>query len=311
MHIRNWMALGHDVAAAALAWYLAYWLRFNTEIPPYNVPYMVAAMLWVVPLQALVFFSAGMYRGMWRYASVPDLQRIAIAVMLSILAIALVLVMLPPQQPPVPRSVMLMDPILLVMLLGGSRLAYRVWKERRVRGVLGAHEKLVVILGAGDAAADLLKNLARAGDWRVLGLLDDNPAKRGRQIQGVTVLGPLEDLVKLVPRLHLERAIIAMPSASHQSRRRALDICRRAGVEALTVPSYQDLVGGKVTVSQVRNVELDDLLGRDPVALDESQLKGWIRGRRILITGAGGSIGSELCRQLARYETARLVLYAR
>jgi len=309
MHIRNWMALGHDVAAAMIAWYLAYWLRFNTEIPQYNIPNMVSAMLWVVPLQAVIFFGSGMYRGMWRYASVPDLQRIALAVGLSTLAIALVLLLLPPQQPPVPRSVILLDPILLILILGGSRLAYRVWKERRLRNVLGSPGRPVVILGAGDAAADLLKNLARAGDWRVLGLLDDNPAKRGRQIQGVNVLGALEELVDLAPRLGLERAIIAMPAASHQSRRRALEICRRAGVQALTVPSYQDLVSGKVTVSQVRNIELDDLLGRDPVLLDETRLQQWIHGRRVLVTGAGGSIGSELCRQIARFEPAQLVLY--
>jgi FlaA1/EpsC-like NDP-sugar epimerase len=309
MHIRNWMALGHDAAAAVIAWYLAYWLRFNTEIPEYIIPNMVSTMLWVTPLQAAIFFASGMYRGIWRYASVADLQRITVAVGLSTLVIAMVLLMLPPQDPPVPRSVLLLDPILLILILGGSRLGYRVWKERRLRNVLGSPGKPVVILGAGDAAADLLKNLTRTGDWQVLGLLDDNPAKRGRQIQGVSVLGELEDLVELAPRLALERAIIAMPSASHQSRLRALQICRRAGVEALTVPSYQDLVNGKVTVSQVRNIELDDLLGRDPVLLDESRLQEWIRGRSVLVTGAGGSIGSELCRQIARFEPARLVLY--
>ena len=308
MHYRNWMALGHDAAAAAIAWYLAYWLRFNTEIPPYNIPNMAGTMAWVVPLQALVFFGSGMYRGMWRYASVPDLQRIALAVALSTLLIALLLLMLPHEEPPVPRSVILLDPILLILFLGGSRLGYRVWKERRLRNVLGSRGTPVVILGAGDAAADLLKNLARAGEWRVLGLLDDDPGKNGRQIQGVNVLGRLETLADLAPRLGLERAIIAMPG-SHRSRRRALEICRQAGVEALTVPSYQDLMSGKVTVSQVRNIELDDLLGRDPVMLDESGLKQWIRGRSILVTGAGGSIGSELCRQIARFGPARLVLY--
>ena len=167
MHIRNWMALGHDIAAAAIAWYLAYWLRFNTEIPEFNVPNMVGTMLWVVPLQALIFFGAGMYRGMWRYASVSDLQRIAMAAVLSMFAIALMLLMLPQQQPPVPRSVLLLDPILLIMILGGSRLGYRVWKERRSRVPRRSPAKPVVISGAGDAAADLLKNLARAGaPWR-------------------------------------------------------------------------------------------------------------------------------------------------
>lgn len=309
MHIRNWMALGHDAVGAAIVWYLAYWLRFNTEIPAYNVPNMLGTMLWVVPLQTLVFLVSGMYRGMWRYASVPDLQRIALSVSLSTLLIALTLLMLPHEEPPVPRSVILLDPILLILLLGGSRLAYRVWKERRLRNVLGARGTPAVILGAGDAASDLLKTLARGGEWRVLGLLDDNPAKRGRQINGISVLGSLEELIELAPRMGLDQAIIAMPSASHQSRRRALEICRQAGVQALTVPSYQDLISGKVTVSQVRNVELDDLLGRDPVLLDEGGLSEWIRGRSILVTGAGGSIGAELCRQIARFEPARLVLY--
>ncbi len=306
---RSAAALAHDVVAAIAAWYFAYWLRFNTEIPQYIIPSMVSAMLWVTPLQTAIFFGSGMYRGIWRYASVADLQRIALAVGLSTLMIALVLLMLPHQEPPVPRSVLLLDPILLILILGGSRLGYRVWKERRLRNVLGSPGVPVVILGAGDAAADLLKNLARAGDWRVLGLFDDNPAKRGRQIQGVNVLGALEDLVGVAARLGVERAIIAMPSASHQSRRHALEICRRAGVQTLTVPSYQDLMSGKVTVSQVRSIELDDLLGRDPVLLDESRLQAWIRGRSILVTGAGGSIGSELCRQIARFEPARLVLY--
>ena len=305
---RSAAALVHDIVAAVAAWYLAYWLRFNTEIPQYIIPSMISAMLWVTPLQTAIFFGSGMYRGIWRYASVADLQRIAFAVVVSTLAIALVLVMLPHQEPPVPRSVILLDPILLILLLGGSRIGYRVWKERRLRNVLGSPGMPVVILGAGDAAADLLKNLARAGDWRVLGLFDDNPAKRGRQIQGVNVLGALDDLIDLAPRLGLERAIIAMPG-SHQARRRALEICRRAGVQALTVPSYQDLMSGKITVSQVRNIELDDLLGRDPVLLDESRLQEWIRGRSIFVTGAGGSIGSELCRQIARFAPARVILY--
>ncbi len=309
LNLRSAAALAHDVLAAFAAWYLAFWLRFNTDIPHYAVPNMVSVMLWVVPLQTAIFYGSGMYRGIWRYASVADLQRIALAVGLSTLLIALMLVMLPRQDPPVPRSVLLLDPILLILILGGSRLGYRLWKERRLRNVLGARGKPVVVLGAGDAAADLLKNLARAGDWRVLGLLDDDPEKRGRQIQGVNVLGALDELAGLAPALGVERAIIAMPSASHQSRRRALDICRQAGVEALTVPSYQDLMSGKVTVSQVRNIELDDLLGRDPVLLDETSLRAWIRGRSILVTGAGGSIGAELCRQIARFEPARLVLY--
>ena len=188
MHFRNLIALGHDVVAAAIAWYLAYWLRFNTEIPQYNIPNMVETMMWVVPLQAVIFFGSGIYRGMWRYASVPDLQRIALAVGLSTLLVALMLVMLPHEEPPVPRSVIMLDPILLLLFLGGSRLGYRIWKERLRRYALGSSGPSVVVFGAGDAAADILKNLATTGLWRVRGLLDDNPAKHGRQIHRVNVL---------------------------------------------------------------------------------------------------------------------------
>lgn len=266
-------------------------------------------MMWVVPLQAVIFFGSGIYRGMWRYASVPDLQRIALAVGLSTLLVALMLVMLPHEEPPVPRSVIMLDPILLLLFLGGSRLGYRIWKERLRRYALGSSGPSVVVFGAGDAAADILKNLATTGLWRVRGLLDDNPAKHGRQIHRVNVLGPLESFVDLAPRLGVERAIIAMPEASHQSRRRALEICRRAGAQALTVPSYQDLVSGKVIASQLRNVKLDDLHSRNPVLLDESRLQEWIGGRSVFVTGDGGSIGSELCRQIARFEPARLVLF--
>ena len=311
MHGLNWKALVHDFAAAAIAWFLAYWLRFNTDIPEEHARGLIETIPWVTPLQALIFFKFGLYRGMWRYSSVADLQRIAMAAVFSTLVISLILTLLQQREPSVPRSVLLFNPILLIMLLGGSRLSYRIWIERQLRNVLAAPGRPVVIMGAGEAAADLLKTLLRSSDWRVLGLLDDDPVAQGRQIQGVNVLGTLEELVELAPRLSIERAIIAMPSSSHQSRRRAFDICRRAGVSALTVPSYQDLISGRVTVSQVRKVELDDLLGRDPVQLDESGLQAWIRGRSVLVTGAGGSIGSELCRQIARLEPARLVLYER
>jgi FlaA1/EpsC-like NDP-sugar epimerase len=142
-----------------------------------------------------------------------------------------------------------------------------------------------------------------------VGLLDDDPAKLRREIQGLRVLGPLDALPAIVAEHGVELAIIAMPGATHRGRRRALELCRQAGVAALTVPSYQDLVSGKVTVSQLRPIELDDLLGRDPVALDTEGLAEWLRGRTVLVTGAGGSIGAELTRQILRFEPSCLVAF--
>ncbi len=167
----------------------------------------------------------------------------------------------------------------------------------------------MLVLGAGAAAASLLRDLANSDQWRAVGLLDDDAGKHGSAIQGVKILGALPQVGEFAARLEVTQAIIAMPGATHGQRKRAVDLCGDAGLQVMTVPSYADLVSGKVSVSALRNVELDDLLGRDPVALDDAGLRGLIEGRCVLVTGAGGSIGAELCRQIARYAPSRLVLF--
>jgi FlaA1/EpsC-like NDP-sugar epimerase len=301
---RTTLAFVHDILAAIAAWLLAFWLRFNLDLPHPYAWLMVETMLWVVPIQALIFWLFGLYRGIWRYASVPDLKRIVSAVAVVALILPGLFLML---RVAVPRSVLILDPVLLVMIMGGSRFAYRISKERRL-GAVTSREPVAVI-GAGQAAATLLKELARSPQWRVAAIFDDDPLKKGRQIQGVGVLGPVLDLPAQIERLGIHHAIIAMPGASYSARRRVVNICTDAGLKVLTVPSYDDLVSGKVTVSQIRHVELDDLLGRDPVVLDTAGLKEWINGRVIMVTGAGGSIGSELCRQLARFAPKQLVFF--
>src|SRR5262245_28456795 len=303
----NWQsatAFLHDVVAAAAAWTLAYLFRFNFEL---YLPYestMVANLAWVVPLQAVIFLWLRMYRGLWRYASLPDLRRILLAASVGAIAIAAGVALL--QRPDVPRSVLVLYPLLLAMIMGGSRLAYRAWKEGHLRRI-GGDGKRVIVLGAGTAAANLLKSLGRSPEWHFIGLLDDDPTKQRREIQGVRVLGTFAQLPEIAAREGAEIAVIAMPDQSHRVRRRALELSRSAGLQAMTVPSYEDLVGGKVTVSQLRRVELDDLLGRDPVELDAAGLREWLSGRTVLVTGAGGSIGAELSRQILRFEPARLV----
>jgi FlaA1/EpsC-like NDP-sugar epimerase len=305
---RSVLAFGHDIAAAALAWVLAYLLRFNFDLPAGYAAQMWHTVGWVALLDAACFLGFGLYRGMWRYASIHDLRLIVIAVGVAAMAFPAVLVLVQPAFV-VPRSVYILQPLLLLFFMGGSRLAYRAWKERNI-GKLGAlNGKPVVILGAGDAAVSLLKDLAGSAEWRVIGLLDDDDVKQRRQILGAKVLGRIADLPSVAARFAVEYAIIAMPSASHGERRRAVEICQKANVRVLTVPSFEDLMSGKVTVSQIRNVELDDLLGRDPVTLDSVGLSDLIEGRTIMVTGAGGSIGAELCRQIARFRPDRLVLF--
>jgi FlaA1/EpsC-like NDP-sugar epimerase len=212
-------------------------------------------------------------------------------------------------QAAVPRSVFILMPILLMLIMGGSRLAYRAWKERMVAGLLATEREPVLVLGAGEAAINLIKDLARSHQWRVVGVLDDDAAMIGRQLHGVSVLGRFNEIPRWQRRLGVTQAIIAMPEAAHTARRRVVEFCNHAALKVLTVPSFDDLVSGRVTVSQVRHVELDDLLGRDPVKLDAKGLQGWLAGRVVMVTGAGGSIGAELARQVARFAPRSLVLF--
>ena len=307
-NVRSIMAMLHDAVAAALAWYFAYLLRFNFELPSRYVLEMQQTLFWVVPLQLIIFWQFSLYRGIWRYASTTDLRRIFLAVMLSAIAAPLMFWMLHPGLV-VPRAVLVINPLLLILLMGGSRFAYRLWKEQGLYGAIKLHGEPVLVLGAGDAAASLAKELSKSNAWRLVGFLDDNSEHHGHTLNGIRVLGGLDSLPEWATRLGVSQVIVAMPSSSHKQRKRAIQLCNQAKLKALTVPSFDDLMSGKVAVSQLRAVELDDLLGRDPVVLDDAGLNGLLGGKAVMVTGAGGSIGSELCRQIARFIPAKLVLF--
>jgi FlaA1/EpsC-like NDP-sugar epimerase len=303
------LAFVHDCAAVALAWCAAFWLRFNLDIPEEFQGAMWQRLPWVMAAYGAVFVASGLYRGLWRYASLPDLQRILLAVGVGSLAAPAVLA-LARLAAEVPRSVYLLAPVLLVVAMGASRLAYRAWKEGRLLAVVRQPQAApVLVLGAGQAASLLLRDLAASRRWRVAGLLDDDRAKHGAELLGVKILGPLDRVGELAGRIGVAQAIIAMPGASHQARRRAADLASAAGLKVMTVPALSDIVSGRVSVSALREIELDDLLGRDPVALDIPGLRGFLAAKTVLVTGAGGSIGSELCRQIARFAPARVVLF--
>ena len=193
--------------------------------------------------------------------------------------------------------------------MAGSRFTYRIWKEHRLYSPLAALGEPVLILGAGEAGARLTKELAHSRQWRVVGLLDDDARMQGRLLRNVGVLGPIGELPQWTRRYGVRTVIIALPSAAHVVRRRVAELCAAAGVEALTVPSYDDLISGRSQLTTIRHVELDDLLSRDPVVLDSAGLSEWLGGRVAMVTGAGGSIGAELCVQIARFKPERLVLF--
>jgi FlaA1/EpsC-like NDP-sugar epimerase len=306
--IRWLLVLIHDTVAAALAWVGAFWLRFNLVVPDDMLANMLYVGAWAIPIQASIFLSFGLYRGIWRYASLHDLKHILGAVAIAGLSVPLIIVLFRVQYP-LPRSILLIDPILLLMFMGGSRLAYRTWREYRQFGVMHKQGEPVLVLGAGDAAVSLVKELARNEHWRVVGILDDSSDKVGRLLHGIKVLGSIGEAPIWAEKLAVKQAIIAMPSASQDLRRRAVTICTQADLTVFTVPRLGDLISGAVTISQVRKVGVEDLLGREAVVLDSDGVHDLITNQVVLVTGAGGSIGSELCRQIAEFSPGILVFF--
>ncbi len=299
----------YDILMAILAWVGAYWLYSNLAMPPELISGALSALIWVVPVQALIFWHFGLYRGIWRFASLPDLKRIMKAVAIAAVAVPAVLVLFH-HGSQIPHSVLILDPILLLLMMGGSRLAYRAWKEHKLASMVYPGSRPVLVAGAGSAADFLLRELARnPAGFHVVGLLDDSREKQGRLVQGIPVLGTLEDVASFARRMNVDDVVLALPSADHNVRKMVTDICAGAGLNVLTIPSLEDLVAGRVSVSSLRRIELDDLLGRDPVRLDNSGLHRLLTGQVVMVTGAGGSIGSELCRQIARFQPKRLVLF--
>src|SRR6185503_13942140 len=237
-NIRAWLAFVHDLSVAALAWASMYWLRFGFDFREPFLADMGRTLVWILPLQGAIFVAFGLYRGLWRFASLLDLQRIVFAAGLGALLIPVGLVMLQ-MHVVVPRSVLIFYPVMLIFLMAGDRFAYRIWKEHRLYSPFAALGEPVLVIGAGEAGARLTRDFARSRQWRVVGLVDDDPAKRGRLLHGVSVLGPISSLPAWAKKYGVRQVIVALPSAAHRVRRRVAEICADVGIEVLTVPSYE------------------------------------------------------------------------
>lgn len=305
-YAKRLLAVSHDLAAVAGCWFFAYWLRFNLSLPE---PYLGGALgtfALVLCVYAPAFWLFGLYRGIWRYASLMDLRRIILAVALAAVVVAAGVFMFAVKS--VPRSVLVLHPILLVLAMGGSRFLYRARRDRLLYGRVKLEGEPVLVLGAGDAAERLIRELMHSREWTVVGMLSKDPSRVGHEFWGVKILGRIDELPKWAESLAVSKAIVAMPASTATERRQAMEVAVQAGLAVLTVPSLDDMLAGRVAISQVRQVQLEDLLGREPVQLDAGGLSGWLGGRAVLVTGAGGSIGSELVRQIARFQPGCLVL---
>lgn len=306
---RQPLSLAVDALVVALAWNVTYLFRLGferwiTARPAYDLWVMAG----VVATYLVVFVSGGIPRGMWRFSGFGEVKRLTVACLAAGAVCAIAVSMA--QLTKVPRAVLALHPFIALMAVCGVRVAYRMLYEQARSRITGGDTEVrrAIVMGAGEAAKRLLATIHQQG-WIVLGLLDDDVSKQGARIGGVEVLGKLADVVRRDVLGGATHVIVALPGATAALRRRAVDLAAASGLPVLTVPSMSELQHGSARIERVRSIEPEDLLGREPVVLDEAGVSGLISGKTVLVTGAGGSIGSELCRQLARYGPTRLVLF--
>ncbi len=297
----------HDLAMVGLAWFIANWLPWNLRPEPIDVvPVSINAAL-VVFVQGGVLWWTGLYRGLWRFASLPDLWNIARAALIGTLAITLVL-FLHSRLEHVPRWTMPLYPLALTVLLGSPRLLYRYWKDSRADVFLSSPRLRVLVLGAGRAGEALVRDLKRESRYQPVGFLDDDDALRGAHVHGLPVLGKVSVLPQVAEQVAAQMLLIAMPSASAREMRRVVEACEDANLPFRTVPRLEDVIAGRSEINELKEVAIEDLLGRQQISLDWAAIRGGVASRRVLVTGGGGSIGAELCRQLARLGVESLIV---
>ena len=298
-----------DGIVIAACWNITYLFRLGFERWISARPgYDAWVMLGVIATYLMVFMLAKIPRGMWRFSGFGEIKRLTLACLLAGSLSALWVLMAQLNQ--VPRAVLALHPFVALMGLCMVRVAYRMLYEHARSRITGgdADVRRALVMGAGEAAKRLLATIHHQG-WIVLGLLDDDPVKRDARIGGVAVLGRLSDVTRPEVCAGATHIIVALPGAKPAQRRKAIDQAAATGLPVLTVPSASELQDGSARIERVRSIEPEDLLGREPVELDEPGIAGLLSGKTVLVTGAGGSIGSELCRQVARYAPARVVLY--
>jgi FlaA1/EpsC-like NDP-sugar epimerase len=300
-----------DAALVALAWFLAWNLRFDTDWPRYYDRYLSwEIVLLVVAVKLPVFGLSGFYNRWWRYVSTRDMWTAARGVAFASVALFLVFTLFEVHRVRVPSGVWFGDMLLCLALVAGSRLLARTIIERPRPGSIVARGKEAIVVGAGDAGQLVVKEMLRNASLGLtpIGLVDDDPRKRNLRVHGVRVLGTTDELAHILRDRRPDEVLIAIPSASGAFRQRVLDVARTARVPVKTVPSLAELVTDYDLARRMRPVEVEDVLGREPVQVDLQAIAGYLTGEIVLVTGAGGSIGAELCRQVARVRPAKLVL---
>ena len=321
------LVLAIDVFLVAFAWYFANLLRFNFEIPPDSMAAITRLVPIILGTKMVIFYMFDLYKGMWRYTSIDDLLNIIKASGISSLLVVTV-VAFTHGLAGFARAAFVIDWVLTVFLIAGWRLGIRLYfwlgpKDRlssfrlltpfKLKKGERSGAKKLLILGAGDCGEKIYREIQDNASLRyeVVGFLDDDLMKVGRLLHGVPILGTTSELKSLSQRIGADETLIAIPSATSAQMRALLAHCEESGLPSKTVPGMGELIDGKVSVKAIRDVDYLDLLGREVIRLDEKRIAGYLEKARILVTGAGGSIGSELCRQICRFDPSCLILYER
>lgn len=287
----------------------AYLLRFDGKINPQAFKFYEESIIIITILKIAVFYSFDLYRSIWKYASINELISVVAATGLANAAVISYIFL---SRAFVPRSIYLIAWVLDVILVGGSRFAYRIFR-RIVRGefIRYTDAKRIMIVGAGDAGAMIIRELRQHPELKSVPvvLMDDDRSKHGRRINGVTVAGGRYDIPAVVERKGIDEIIIAIPSASRKEISEIIEECKKTRCKLKILPGVYEIIDEKVTIQKVRNVEIEDLLGREPVKVDLDEISGYLKDEVVLVTGGGGSIGSELCRQIAAFSPKKLLIF--
>ena len=304
----------YDIVAVNLAYFSALWLRFDCKFSSIPKDYLMSWARFALPYTLvclLVFWRMRLYRSIWRFASIGELNRITAACAMTSIFHIIAITLLVRRMP---ITYYVFGTVMQFLLITGIRFSYRIYlmlSGRKIMRVVEKHVKRVMLIGAGSAGCMILRDIHRSSEIgeRVVCIIDDNPNKWNRYIDGVPVVGGRDSILKAVEEYQVEKIYLAIPSASAQTRRDLLAICQETDCELKNLPGMYQLILGQVTVSQMKSVSVEDLLGREPVKADMEEVYNFINGKSVLVTGGGGSIGSELCRQIAAHHPSRLIIF--
>ncbi len=304
----QWTAALHDILVIPIAWALAYWVRFNFGLfPDGMINQATHSLLYILPAQIISYWYFGLYRGVWRYASMPDLIRILKAVSVGV-SLSIILLYVVSNLSTIPRTIPILYGIFLILMLSGSRFTYRWIKDRDIYRNSG---KRVLIIGAGRAGEILAREIRQDSNHihYPVAFIDDDKNKRNREIHGVRVVGGISDIISVTQKYDIQAIFIALPSANNKQIQNIFDVCETTQLPIRILPKFDDITHDKVGIQSLREVSIDDLLGRDPVSLNWDFISNSLNNKTILVSGGGGSIGSELCRQLCQLSPKKLIIF--